>query len=475
MKIVLLRQKILFAIIVFIGFLTGMTLSYFSLPFRSVLAPAGKPRVAIVIDDFGGYAAGIKNMMEIPFPLTFAVLPFAEFAHAQALEGVEKGYEIIVHFPFQALQANPRFYGKKYISTTSSPEDIANLMNEAFTILPMAVGLNNHMGSRATSDARVMHEVLRNLSNRRLLFLDSRTTIHTQAPAIASEYHMDFISRDIFLDDLHSADYIREQLRKLVLRAREKGSAVGIGHVGPGGPELARVLQEELPRYQKEGVQFVFLSELVRTRCVKPGRKSVASDKIIGIDPGHGGIDSGTRYHSIMEKDLNLNFSLRLASQLRKAGYHVILSRKEDRLLSPYADYKEFIHSHRPYKRDDLNRRLKTMESAGASIILSIHANWSPLDSRCGPSVFYRINSPDSQRIAVLIQEELNKAQPLRKIVRPGKYYLLSHASVPAILIETGYLSNPLDRQQLRNLDYQNKLFAAIIRGLENYNNHLSQ
>jgi len=225
---------------------------------------SSKKRVAIVIDDFGGRAGGIEEMMALPYPLTFAMMPFEEFSYQQAEQAKKKGFEIIVHMPFEAVNANPRWYGKKYISAAATPAEIKKLMNEAFQILPMAVGLSNHMGSKATAAPKILEAVFKELQQKNCFYLDSRTTL-TASPAstIATGLNLPHTERDVFF-------------------------------------------------------RLVPLSKFVFTPVTN--RPSRNKNVVIGIDPGHGGIDSGTKSGDMLEKDLNLRFSKTLAAGLKKEG-----------------------------------------------------------------------------------------------------------------------------------------------------------
>lgn len=203
---------------------------------------------------------------------------------------------------------------------------------------------------------------------------------------------------------------------------------------------------------------------------ISPSSKNISTSSLhskivtIGIDPGHGGIDSGTHYQRLYEKDLNLILSLKLAEMLSSQGYRVVLTRETDCLLTPYAHYKYKGH---PYKSDDLQQRLIKLEAAKVDIIISIHLNWSEFRFRRGPIVFYSENSLLSQKIAQEIQDQFNQVQPYRKLTHSGDYYLLNHATLPIVLIELGYLSNQDERYLLQREAYQKKLLQAIINGLK--------
>jgi len=127
--------------------------------------------------------------------------------------------------------------------------------------VPGAVGVNNHMGSAATADARVMRAVARVLSRHGLFFLDSRTTDATVAEKTAEQASVRSVSRRVFLDDVASEDAVRAQLDELVRRARQQGDAVAIGHPYP---VTLFVLEKELPTMGERGVRLVRVSELAR-------------------------------------------------------------------------------------------------------------------------------------------------------------------------------------------------------------------
>ena len=267
MKIIIFRKKVLF-LIVWGLFLLAVGRQFPGWIRPALSAPEKGGRLAIVIDDLGGYAAGVNAMMDLPFPLTFAILPYEEFARQQAEEAAARGFEVIIHMPFEAYRADSSWYGKKYISGDLSDAAIRQLIDEAFRILPMASGLSNHMGSKATEDPRVMRVVLQEILRRNRYFFDSKTAYDSPIAGLTAALGLPSLGRSLFLDDLNSPDWIRGQLGKLVDLAGRRGYAIGIGHVGPTGPTLARILREEVARYQRQGVQFLQLSDMIRLNPV---------------------------------------------------------------------------------------------------------------------------------------------------------------------------------------------------------------
>ena len=127
--------------------------------------------------------------------------------------------------------------------------------------VPYAAGVNNHEGSLGTADQKLMDELMPLLHERNLFFIDSRTTAATVAETAAHSAGVAAARRNVFLDDEQSVPAIRKQFTLAIRDAREKGSALAIGHPHP---TTLQVLNEMLPEAQREGVQLVFASELAR-------------------------------------------------------------------------------------------------------------------------------------------------------------------------------------------------------------------
>ncbi len=142
-----------------------------------------------------------------------------------------------------------------------SAEQISAGLAEMLQAVPYAVGVNNHQGSLATSDASLMGELMPLLKSRRLFFIDSRTTAATVAFDSAERAGVRCAFRNVpFLDDVQDVGAIRKQLELAIRGAKEKGEAIAIGHPHP---ETIRALREVIPQMQGQGVRLVVASELV--------------------------------------------------------------------------------------------------------------------------------------------------------------------------------------------------------------------
>jgi polysaccharide deacetylase 2 family uncharacterized protein YibQ len=218
------------------------------------------PRLAILVDDLGNDEAAVQRIAGWRFPVSGAVLPALPGSASAARELEQSGKEVLLHLPME-----PRGYptvrpGPGVVLTSQSDDEISRVLESDLATVPGAVGVNNHMGSLATADLRVMRSVAGVLSRRGLFFLDSRTTDATVAREAAEAAGVRTASRRVFLDDSPREEAVERQLAEAVSRARSEGSAIAIGH--PHASTLA-VLEREMPKLGTE-LRLVRISELVR-------------------------------------------------------------------------------------------------------------------------------------------------------------------------------------------------------------------
>ena len=225
---------------------------------RSVLIEPIRGKIAIVIDDWGYNLHNLAILKEIRFPLTLSILPNLPYSRKIAREAHDLGLEVILHLPMEPHE-NYRLE-EDTIMATSSESEIRDIIQEDFSSIIYARGVSNHMGSKVTEDPRVMKIVFSELKKSGFYFLDSLVSANSLGSKIARSMQMNFLKRDIFLDNQSDPEYIREQINKLKLQAGLKGSAIGVGH---DRRSTFSVLREELPKLEAEGYRLVFLSELI--------------------------------------------------------------------------------------------------------------------------------------------------------------------------------------------------------------------
>jgi polysaccharide deacetylase 2 family uncharacterized protein YibQ len=225
----------------------------------SAQAASHRPRLAIVIDDLGNDRAQADALFRLSYPLTLSVLPHLSDSGEIAEEAHRRGYQVLLHLPVASTG------GGKHEPIELHPGMDSGAVGQTFAAMldtvPYAVGVNNHEGSLGTSDRTLMSELMPLLHERNLFFVDSRTTAATVAETAAHTAGVPAASRNVFLDDEQSPGAIRKQFALAVRDAREKGSALAIGHPHPA---TLQVLAEMLPEVARQGVTLVFASDLVR-------------------------------------------------------------------------------------------------------------------------------------------------------------------------------------------------------------------
>lgn len=217
-----------------------------------------KPRLFVVLDDAGHSTDVLVPYLALPGPLTFAVLPRLAASTESAQLIHQSGHEVILHQPMEPRSAaNP---GPGALLASTPPAEVAGILERNFATVPYAVGMNNHMGSKATETAALMHEVSREIGRRNLLALDSRTSADSVFAAVATERGVSVAVRDVFLDNERNPEYISGQLDIALDHARAHGSAIMIGHVTT--PVVAQVLAERWDELTSE-FEFAPISKAV--------------------------------------------------------------------------------------------------------------------------------------------------------------------------------------------------------------------
>jgi hypothetical protein len=189
-------------------------------------------------------------------------LTYALGLRGQAEEAHRRGHELMVHVPMEPHDRNAH-PGPKVLTTGLAPEELARRLDWAFGRLDGYVGINNHMGSRFTTDEAGMTQVLGAIRERGLLFVDSRTTALSVARKVAAALAVPFAERHVFLDDAPALSSVRRQLEEIERIARKRGYAVAIGH--PRDTTL-QALENWLPGLAARGFVLVPVSAIVRHR-----------------------------------------------------------------------------------------------------------------------------------------------------------------------------------------------------------------
>jgi len=194
--------------------------------------PGELPSLAIVIDDMGYQGKLDEELLHLDLGLTFAFLPHGPHTAEQAESARQLGREVLLHFPMEPddHRWDP---GPGAITVGMSRARIQEVFAENLALVPKAVGINNHMGSRFTRDSAAMRDFMALVRDSHLFFLDSVTSPASVGYSLAREMGVKAGRRQVFLDNVRDEAMITAQLRQLLTLAEHQGSAIGIGHPYP--------------------------------------------------------------------------------------------------------------------------------------------------------------------------------------------------------------------------------------------------
>jgi N-acetylmuramoyl-L-alanine amidase len=198
--------------------------------------------------------------------------------------------------------------------------------------------------------------------------------------------------------------------------------------------------------------------------------KDKNEDITIVIDAGHGGIDPGkVGINGALEKDINLAIALKLERNLAQNGINVVMTRTDDNGL--------YVENDTNKKVTDMKKRLEIIESSKPVLAVSIHQNSYPSASVSGVQVFYYKDSAKSKEAATIMQSQMIKTlnpEKEREAKENGSYYLLKKTSVPIMIVECAFMSNPTEAELLTQENYQEKVAWAVYMGVMEYVNKQS-
>lgn len=192
------------------------------------------------------------------------------------------------------------------------------------------------------------------------------------------------------------------------------------------------------------------------------------TQKIILLDPGHGGIDGGAvSKNGTVEKDINLSIGKKLKVNLEKKGYKVIMTREDD--IGLYSDKGRI----RDKKNEDLNNRCKMKKESNCDIFISIHLNMFEQSQYYGAQVWYA-KEGESAELAHILQQnlikDLNNNNKRKEKCAKGAYKILRcYTDIPSVLVECGFLSNLEEEQKLKTDSYQEKIATSLANSIEEF------
>lgn len=219
-----------------------------------------QPAISIIIDDMGYRLKAGSRAVNLSGAITYSFLPHAPYTRQLSQFAHEQSKEVMLHLPMEAESGKK--LGPGGLTENMTEKNFVEILESSINSIPYVSGFNNHMGSLLTKNRLWMTRLMRQVAaDKKLFFVDSRTTSNSIALKVARAEGLQSIRRDIFIDHKNSKKFIQKQLGKLIQEAQRKGTALAIAH--PKKITLA-VLEEWLPELEKKGIKLVSVSELIK-------------------------------------------------------------------------------------------------------------------------------------------------------------------------------------------------------------------
>lgn len=216
--------------------------------------------VAIIIDDLGHSPQAARPFLEMAHPVALSVLPGRPFSGAIAKEVAASGKTLLLHQPMEPKGYPATDPGPGAILLHHETQQVRDILERNLNSMPGVTGINNHMGSSATSDPVIMGAMLDYTRERNLFFIDSRTTAQTVGYNMAVEKGLKTAERDVFLDNDLAPEAIDAQVRTLLDRVEKRGWAIGIGHANN---TTADALERMALKAEVRGIKWISLESLI--------------------------------------------------------------------------------------------------------------------------------------------------------------------------------------------------------------------
>lgn len=218
--------------------------------------------IAIIIDDLGHDFRKGQRALQLPGPVTYAILPHTKYGHRLAVAAHKNKKEVLMHQPMQSLGQEDPGPGKLVVGMPNL--EIAITLENNLKSVPYSIGVSNHMGSLLTQSPQEMAAVMATIQKHgNLFFIDSLTTPKSIATDIAAMFEIPFLSRKIFLDSDRSEQAINDQFNLFLKIAKRKGTGMAIGH--PYKQTLS-MLEKRLPLLAAKGIKLISISELIEKK-----------------------------------------------------------------------------------------------------------------------------------------------------------------------------------------------------------------
>ena len=220
---------------------------------------AGK--LAIVVDDCGTDLNLLRKMLALNTPFSYAVLPNKQFSSDAVHIIKSKGNVALLHLPMEPMDRAQMSEKNNTVQVAMSQQEAADLTRKLLNSMPGVIGVNNHQGSRATSNEKTMQAVLRVIKAQGLFFIDSNTLAQSVGDKVATKMGVPTGRNDMFIDGSTDVEEIKSKIWRAIATADKNGSAIAICHVRPN---TVVAWQEVVADVKASGITLVPVTALLR-------------------------------------------------------------------------------------------------------------------------------------------------------------------------------------------------------------------
>jgi polysaccharide deacetylase 2 family uncharacterized protein YibQ len=227
--------------------------------------PLSLKQVAIIIDDIGYDLGPVRELLKIDADITFAILPLCSHSRevAEMLHKARK--ETLLHLPMEPNSYPKEKPGNGALFTDMNSEELIFQLEKDLASVPYVSGVNNHMGSKFMADEDKLVLIFNKLKKRKMFFIDSRTTVNTQASAAAEKVNIQMASRKVFIDNDRDYNEIYRKLLEIAQNSSDVSPVIIIGHPYP---ETIRAIKDASQVLRKKGILIVPVSKLIKEKSL---------------------------------------------------------------------------------------------------------------------------------------------------------------------------------------------------------------
>ena len=193
----------------------------------------------------------------------------------------------------------------------------------------------------------------------------------------------------------------------------------------------------------------LFQTFILTAICALNPAAHAANFRTVVIDAGHGGHDNGGQWGRVYEKHLALDTAYRLESKLKALGYQTVMTRRSDYFIS-------------------LPQRVSVGNRYRKAIFVSVHYNYTWKQDVSGLETFY--STEEGRRLAQYVQSSLiRRTRTVDRSAKYARFYVIRHSTIPAILVEGGFVSNSSERNRMKSGWFRDSVAQGIVDGIQRY------